>query len=203
MSRIALGLPGRKPREKSPLFQALWLAAALAVPAIGLAPSSARAEDDYSMKESKDPPPESPGHWKTCAEAKSPQELMVHVDGLKDDDGNVRVQLYDDKPDHFLAKGWKLYRRDVPITGDSLVVCVPVPKPGMYALVVIHDENKNGKFDVFSEGFGFSNNPKIHFSSPDYEEAAFEVKPGVTTLNVEMKYVFGGRQKRARRGGKY
>ena len=155
------------------------------------------------MHHSKDAPPESPDHWKTCEEAKSPQELMVHVDGIKDDEGNIRVQLYDDNPDHFLAKGWKLYRRDVPITGDTMDVCVPIPKPGTYALVVIHDENKNGKFDVFSEGFGFSNNPKIRFSAPDYEQAAFEIKPGVTTIDIQMKYIFGGNQKRTRRGGRY
>lgn len=158
--------------------------------------------DDFSII-SKDKPPPSPGEWPTCEEAKSPQEVMVHVEGIEGDDGNLRVQLYDDVPDHFLAKGWKLYRRDMPITGETMDVCVPVPKPGVYAIVVLHDANKNGKFDVFSEGFGFSNNPKIRFSTPDHEDVAFMVKPGITKLDVEMKYILGRRTKPVRRGGKY
>ncbi len=171
--------------------------------AMSAAVAPSRAEDDYSMKVSKDPPPPSPEEWKTCAEAKPDQRVLVHVDGIKDDEGNLRVQLYDDKPDHFLAKGWKLFRQDLPITGDEMDLCVPIPKPGVYAIVVIHDENKNGKFDVFHEGFGFSNNPKILFGTPSHKDVAFEVKPGVTKIDVEMKYIFGGRKKRVRRGGRF
>jgi uncharacterized protein (DUF2141 family) len=181
-------------------FGSLALGLALAV---GVFAAPSWAEDDYSMKVSKDPPPPRPEEWKTCAEAKPDQEVMVHVDGIKDDKGNLRVQLYDDKPDHFLAKGWKLYRQDLPITGDEMDLCVPIPKPGVYAIVVIHDENKNGKFDVFSEGFGFSNNPKVLFGTPSHKDAAFEVKPGVNKIDVDMKYFFGGRKKRERRGGRF
>jgi uncharacterized protein (DUF2141 family) len=170
---------------------------------MGAFASSVRAYDDYSMKVSKDKPPDPPAEWQTCEQAKSQQEVMVHVDGIRDDKGQLRVQLYDDNPDHFLAKGWKLYRRDLPITSDEMDVCVPVSKPGIYAIVVIHDANKNGKFDVFSEGFGFSNNPKIHFGTPNHKDVAFEVKPGINKIDVDMKYIFGARPKPARRGGRY
>jgi uncharacterized protein (DUF2141 family) len=207
MLRIASGsaeaLEASTPRDLFPRIRVSLLGALMGVLAVGAFAPAVRAEDDYNMKVSKDPPPESPDHWWTCEEAKAAQEVMVRVDGIKDDNGNLRIQLYDDKPDHFLAKGWKLYRRDVAIVGDSMEICVPVPKPGVYALVVIHDENKNGKFDVFSEGFGFSNNPKIRFSTPDLEDVAFKVDPGITTIDIDMKYIFGSRSKPTRRGGKF
>jgi len=194
---------GKKPLQKFPRYLLAGAAALIAATAMTCVSAYAADGEDYDMHVSKDKPPPPPDHWKTCAEAKSAEEIMVHVNGIKSDKGNIRVQLYDDNPDHFLAKGWKLYRSDVPVTGDTVDVCIPVPKPGLYALVAIHDANKNGEFDIFSEGFGFSNNPKVHFSAPAFKEAAFEVKPGVTNVDVKLNYIFGGRKKPVRRGGRY
>jgi len=204
-SEVMSGRKVRAPGDGFPKALVPILAVLIGAPVLGGLSLSAHAEDDYSDYSivSKDKPPPNPGTWPTCEEAKAGTELMVHVTGIKDDEGNLRVQLYDDVADHFLAKGWKLYRRDMPITGEDMDVCVPVPKPGVYALVVLHDANKNGKFDVFSEGFGFSNNPKIHFSTPDHEDVAFQINPGINNVEVDMNYVFAGRKKRVRRGGKF
>ena len=49
---------------------------------------------------------------------------------------------------------------------------VDIP-PGTYALVVIHDENRNGKLDTNwlglpKEGYGFSSDAKATFSAPSF-----------------------------------
>ena len=54
--------------------------------------------------------------------------------------------------------------------------------PGDYSLLVIHDENRNGKLDKMlgmpREGFGFSRNPAIRMGPPRYGDVRFAVPPG-------------------------
>lgn len=127
--------------------------------------------------------------------------VRVAVDGFKDSDGNVRVQVYGPSKDDFLEKGKKLIRVDVPTEGDGQQICVPMPSPGPYTLVVMHDRNSNGKADFFSEGFGFSNNPKLGLAPPDAEDVVFNAPVGLLEMQVSLKYIFGAdeEQKKKRR----
>lgn len=116
--------------------------------------------------------------------------LFVTVTGITNDEGNVRVQVYSEKPDEFLASGKKVTRVDVPTNSDDTQVCVPLPRPGKYAIAVMHDRNANGRADIFSEGFGFSNNPKLGLGPPDHEEVVTMADEGVTELDISLTYVF-------------
>lgn len=127
--------------------------------------------------------------------------VRVAIIGLRDLEGNIRVQIYGDDPDDFLAKGTKLARVDVKTEAEGQKVCMPMPAPGDYRLVVMHDRNANGKADFFTEGFGFSNNPKLGLAPPDAEDVLFSAAEGVTEMEVSLKYVFGAdeEQKKKRR----
>ena len=119
--------------------------------------------------------------------------LEVTVDNLQTTEGQMRAQIYSSDPEEFLEKGKKLVRVDVPVeTLDGPTICVPLPTPGTYALVVMHDKNANGKADFFSEGFGFSNNPKLSLAPPDGEEVMFVANAGVSKHTIELTYIFGG-----------
>lgn len=119
--------------------------------------------------------------------------LEVTVDNLQTIEGQMRAQIYSSDPDEFLEKGKKIVRVDVPVeTLDGPTICVPLPAPGTYALVVMHDKNANGKADFFSEGFGFSNNPKLSLAPPDGEEVMFVANAGVSKHTIELTYIFGG-----------
>jgi uncharacterized protein (DUF2141 family) len=65
---------------------------------------------------------------------------------------------------------------------------------GTYALALIHDENGNGKLDttfgIPREGFGFSNNPAIHFGPPSFKSAGVAVTSGQVDRTVKVKYLF-------------
>ena len=63
--------------------------------------------------------------------------------------------------------------------------------PGQYAVQVIHDENDNGKFDsnflgIPSEGYGFSNNPRV-MRRPTFEEARFDLPPEGAEIRVRLR----------------
>ena len=65
--------------------------------------------------------------------------------------------------------------------------------PGTYAIVVIHDENMNGKLDtdVFGkpkEGFGFSNAAKASLRAPSFSDTSFRYEGGNLDLTVALQY---------------
>ncbi len=134
----------------------------------------------------------------TC-DSESTHHAAVTVNNISGPEGNIRVQIYSDDPGEWLEKGKKLVRVDTPATankGGSQEICVPVPGAGTFAFVVMHDKNANGKADIFSEGFGFSNNPDLGLSKPDHEDVIVSVNTEVTKLSIDLKYVFGGPKKK-------
>jgi len=128
----------------------------------------------------------------TCKAGATGSALRVEVSNITSDEGNLRAQIYGSDPEDFLSKGKKLVRYDVPvIAAGEQSLCVQMPGAGKYALVVMHDRNANGKADFFSEGFGFSNNPKLRLSPPDAEDVMIDVTKGVLTVPVRLFYLLG------------
>ena len=126
----------------------------------------------------------------TCKAGATGSALRVEVSNITSDEGNLRAQIYGSDPEDFLSKGKKLVRYDVPvIAAGEQAMCVQMPKAGKYALVVMHDRNANGKPDFFSEGFGFSNNPKLRLAPPGAEEVMIDVPKGVLTVPVKLFYI--------------
>lgn len=118
--------------------------------------------------------------------------LLVSVTGLKSRAGTLRVQLYGADPADFLAKGKKLRRIDVPVTDQSMDVCVALPQPGRYAVAVRHDANGDRK-SGWNDGGGFSRNPRVSLTAlkPKHAQVAFSVGPGVHRVPVVMQYRHG------------
>jgi len=65
--------------------------------------------------------------------------------------------------------------------------------PGTYALVVVHDENMNGKLDtnwmgIPTEGYGFSNNAKALLGAPSFGAAMFLYNGKNLDMTIDMHY---------------
>jgi uncharacterized protein (DUF2141 family) len=65
--------------------------------------------------------------------------------------------------------------------------------PGTYAMVVIHDENMNGKLDtnllgIPTEGYGFSNDAKGVVGSPSFSAASFSYDGQNVELTMSLHY---------------
>ena len=130
-----------------------------------------------------------------CKSGGSPA-ILVEVIGVKSETGVIRVQAYGGNPAHYFDKGSYIERIDMP-TLQAREVCVPVPKPGTYAISVRHDVNGNGKSDM-RDGGGMSGNPSLSVwdlitkSKPDPRQVQVQVGSGVTPVRVVMNYVQGG-----------
>ena len=129
--------------------------------------------------------------------------ILVNVSGVQTEEGNVRVMIYGENPDDFLVSGKGVKRVDVPSQIGDMQVCMELPSQGTYSMAVLHDRNANGRVEVFSDGFGFSNNPSLGFSLPDYEEVSFEAEDGLQEMQVGLNYLFDAektdRRRRSRR----
>lgn len=119
--------------------------------------------------------------------------IHVHIHGIRNAHGSVKVVLYGPDPETFLVKGKKADKEREPAQENLMTLCVAAPSEGKYVVVVYHDENDNHKFDrnwigLPVEGFGVSKNPTMFFTPPSFEEAAFDVNGDITNIEVEIKY---------------
>lgn len=122
--------------------------------------------------------------------------MLVKVEGLKTRAGTLRVQSYGGDPRSYFAKGRYLQRVELPAPASGPVeVCLPVPRPGLYAVSVRHDVNGDRKSEL-SDGGGMSGNPDVSLMDvilkrrPSPEQVQVEVK-GVVPVRIVMNYVHG------------
>ena len=116
--------------------------------------------------------------------------LTVHLNGLKNAQGNVRVGLYAD-PSTFRKESQALIIRQIPAIRGRLDIEFSDLPHGRYAIMAYHDEDANGelnrRFGMFpTEGYGLSNNPKIS-GPPAFADSAFEVA-GATEISIDIHY---------------
>jgi uncharacterized protein (DUF2141 family) len=109
--------------------------------------------------------------------------LTVHVTNAINAKGMIRAALFP-SADGFPGDTSKAMRTQGaqidPKTLTSEIVFASIP-PGIYAVSVFDDENRNGKLDknfvgMPKEGYGASNNPKKKMGPPAFDEARFSLK---------------------------
>lgn len=119
-------------------------------------------------------------------------DLTVEITGLRNAKGEVqlcvtmRPEFLDCEEDPAALTAQMATIEVAPVTFEALPT-------GTYAVLVLHDENANGKLDkmlgIPKEGFGFSGNPKIRMGPPKAHSVRFELGPGEVEQHVKMKYL--------------
>lgn len=126
------------------------------------------------------------------AQAVEGSELTIVVENLRSAEGNVYVALWD-AAEGFTKHDAALILSDRPATFGQVRFTFNSLKPGLYAVVSFHDENRNGDLDrtwlgLPDEGLGFSNGARIDLGPPSFEEAAFELKAEHEVVTVRLRY---------------
>lgn len=119
-------------------------------------------------------------------------KLEIQINQTQSDKGMIRILIFSkdtgfpDQPTKAL-KSLSIQPKNK--TGNLSISDLP---PGKYAVSVIHDEDNNGKLTTNAVGyptekFGFSNNPKVYFSPPSFEKAAFELKAEPKKIEITLR----------------
>lgn len=131
----------------------------------------------------------------TGAQAPEPagNELSVQLTGLRNAKGTVHLCLTSSATRFLRCQDdGAALARSVPAEHAHSLDLGKV-RPGTYALLIVHDENGNGKLDMTMgiprEGFGFSNNPAMRPRAPKWEEIRFAMPGGALRQQVRMRYV--------------
>lgn len=128
----------------------------------------------------------------TLATGAQAGELKLELEGKGMANNQVRVAVYSaNAPEQFPSEE-KYYRGVVyEATNDQLTVRIPDLPSGKYAVAAYVDNNRNGKQDknflgVPKEIYGFSNNARGTFGTPDFAAAVFDIGENVVTKPIHL-----------------
>ena len=134
-----------------------------------------------------------------CRANETGPALLIDVQGLKDRQGLLRAELYSANDTDFLAddniliQQGKTFRRvdiNIPATGTP-TLCMRIPAAGRYSLSLLHDRDRNLKFNLWSDGIGFAGNPKLGRSKPKATAATLTAGTGMTRISITLNYLRG------------
>ena len=131
-------------------------------------------------------------------------ELRLTIAGVRSDKGEILIALYDNAdgfksaivngptrgllPDRGRLIGTAIRAQ----LGTQSTIFTQLP-PGRYAIIVIHDENDNGRIDqngmgVPTEGYGFGNNAQGFMSAPAFDAAAITIGDASLSTSITLIY---------------
>ncbi|WP_294343721.1 DUF2141 domain-containing protein [Prosthecochloris sp.] len=120
--------------------------------------------------------------------------IAIRIDNIRNSKGTLGIALFKsetgfpDKPEKAFAFA-SIATKESP--GEIVIENIPY---GTYALSVLHDENENRKMDKTwvgkpKEGFGTSNNPKVRFGPPKFDESGFVLDRENISIVIDMMYL--------------
>jgi uncharacterized protein (DUF2141 family) len=131
-------------------------------------------------------------------------ELRLTIDGVRSESGEILIGLYDDADGFKNAIANAGKRGLVPDSERLVGTAIRAQRgtqstvftqlaPGRYAMIVIHDENDNGRLDenflgAPTEGYGFSNDARSLFSAPSFDAAAVAVGDADVSALITLTY---------------
>ena len=125
--------------------------------------------------------------------ARAPILLRVHVIGLRNDRGDVRCSLFSSAEDFPADTDQRATTVVAPISNRNATCEFTGIGPGIYAIVLFHDENADGSFNrnwigLPEEGYGFSNDARAYFHPPSFKDASFSLERGTKDIQIDIRY---------------
>lgn len=122
--------------------------------------------------------------------AEETHKLSVNLAQIKNDKGNLFVELYTD-PATFRKSAKALKIIKIAATPGTATVTFDNLATGTYAVLTYHDEDGNNTMNkrfgmIPTEGYGLSNNPKV-MGPPAFKDSQFEVTAD-TEININLNY---------------
>lgn len=125
----------------------------------------------------------------TMAESDGSNGVIIRIMGINPVEGQVRVALYN------AAEKWlkeSFYNAVLEVKSHEVEWRINNIPEGEYAVAAFHDQNGNGEADrnlvgIPKEAYGFSNNVKVVFRAPKWDEAKFRVANSAKKIEFELE----------------
>lgn len=119
--------------------------------------------------------------------------MNVVTEGLRNNNGLLAITIYPDNASRFLVKKGSIDVIRVPARAGTNRTCIFLPRAGVYAIAVYHDENGSRKIDRNSLGFpteggGFSNNPSTLAGLPTFRSVRLNVPQTGMSTRIQLRY---------------
>jgi uncharacterized protein (DUF2141 family) len=119
--------------------------------------------------------------------------LVVKLSGMKDDRGSLVYAMWAG-PEGWLEKNM-IREGSVPVVAGTSTLRFEQLPFGEYAISAYHDRNGNMKLDtglfrIPKEPLGTSNDAKIRFGPPKYEDAAFTLDQSELAIEIPVRKLF-------------
>src|SRR4029450_427041 len=116
--------------------------------------------------------------------------LILKVTGLRSEKAQVNIAVFNSS-EKWLGEQ-PTYSSTINVDSHTVTWRINDVPYGDYGVAVFHDENSNGKMDknvlgIPLESYGFSNNVRITFGPPKWEEAKFTVKGSTAAVSMGVK----------------
>ena len=120
----------------------------------------------------------------------SAAELNVKITGIRSNDGDIHVALFN-RAEQFPEHEGIFKEIEVPITNNQTSAVFLDLKPGIYAVAIYHDENRNDEFDqgflgIPLENYGFSNGATAFLGPPRFNDAMFEISARGAATAIDL-----------------
>lgn len=133
-----------------------------------------------------------------CALSQGPM-IQVHVQGLKDRTGRLKVEIYPANEEDFLRDDTELQRAGKPFrrvwapipAAEPTTICIRAPSAGTWALLLTHDRDGRNKFNFWKDGAGFPKNQRLGRARPKLNQALINVPAQGGRLTVKLQYLRG------------
>lgn len=118
--------------------------------------------------------------------------LVLELENIESFSGCIRIAIYDDA-DAFENEGKVVWNKIVPNIQDKNITLPVDNLPfGHYAIALYHDINDNdhldkNNFGIPTEPYAFSNNPKVKWKPPSYQDSKFHFSKTNQKMSVILK----------------
>ena len=115
--------------------------------------------------------------------------LTVKVENVSPRGGLVSLGLFMEA--NYSDDDHPTQSHDVEAVSPETVVKISGLKPGLYAIKMMQDINRNGKMDMSwiglpQEPYGFSNDASVGLSEPSFARTHFRVAAGDNTITIHL-----------------
>lgn len=122
-------------------------------------------------------------------------DITVTINGIQKKQGQICLSLFDNKQGFPNNGNNAIQTSCIEVTDIQLELKFSNLKAGNYAVAVFHDANNDGTLNrnwlgIPTEGFGFSQNPKILKGIPEFTDSAITVTDSHINIEIQIQYVF-------------